>query len=458
MARGRAASTLAAVAAAALISLAAAAASSGQGSPSAGTWVPLAGSTTARQEATGARVGDAIYCAGGFGDDFLVDNEPRVENEDYAVDLVTERYDLDRNSWTRLSNMPLALHHHSAVEYRGDMYVVGGYAADDAGAARSDGHTIAILLRYDPESDSWEELPPPPTKRGALAAGVIGDKLYVAGGFNVADQELNRLEIYDFRTREWSRGPDMEVPRQHVAAAVSGGKLYVLGGRIDALFLLGNVPTVERYDPVRRRWERMPDMLWPRSSFSAATLGDGRIVALGGEFNHGVTKEVEAFDPAKGSWSRLPDMRTPRHAMCVDARERRVYALEGSPEPRSGTSNVAEMLEVHARGATVGAPPSSAPDARPAPRLHVAVRPRPVRAGRRTRVVVTAKIVSGQNSEPVKKATVRFAARRAVTDVRGRARLTVHLRHSGTRRVVATRPGLRPGKARVRVLPPAPRR
>jgi gluconolactonase len=96
-------------------------------------------------------------------------------------------------------------------------------------------------------------------------------------------------------------------------------------------------------------------------------------------------------------------------------------------------------------------PPSSGVPSRggPRPRLRVAVRPRRTRVGRRTRLRVSVR-ASGR---PVLGANVRVGRRRAVTDVRGRARLTARFRRSRRVPVRASRAGYRPGRARIRVLP-----
>ena len=47
----------------------------------------------------------------------------------------TERYDVERDRWTRVADMPVALNHAAAAAYRGDVYVLGGYR----GVVRPDG-------------------------------------------------------------------------------------------------------------------------------------------------------------------------------------------------------------------------------------------------------------------------------------------------------------------------------
>jgi hypothetical protein len=178
-----------------------------------------------------------------------------------------------------------------------------------------------------------------PTRRAALAVGVIGDRLYAAGGATSGGTTFKRLEVFDFETRRWSRGPDMQVPREHVAGAVSGGRFYVLGGRP------GNLAVAERYVPARRRWERLPDLRTARSGIAAATVGR-LVVVFGGERAEGTIRPVEAFDPSTRRWRALPGMRTPRHGLGGASLGRRVYSLEGGPQPGFAFSRALEALDL----------------------------------------------------------------------------------------------------------------
>ncbi len=302
----------------------------GEASPSRlDAWITLDTAKLERTEVAAARVGRYVYLVGGF------------ERRSGGTTAAVERYDIARDRWRRLRSMPVGLNHPAAAAYRGDVYVLGGYTG--RGDLRGE---VGSLYRYDPQRDRWSRLPSAPTRRAALAVGVIGDRLYAAGGAN-ASGALRTLEIYDFRRRRWSRGPDMEFAREHLAGAVSGGTFYVLAGRAPGR---GNFKVAERYLPSRRRWERLPDMEKPRGGIAAATVGR-RVVVIGGEEASGTIAEVEMYDPALRRWTRLPDSRTPRHGLGAVSRGRRVYALEGGPRPGLFFSNVNEALDVAPVGA-----------------------------------------------------------------------------------------------------------
>ena len=136
----------------------------------------------------------------------------------------------------------------------------------------------------------------------------------------------------------------MRVGRNHVAGAVTDDRLYVLGGRP------GNLDVAEAYDPKRRRWFDVARLNTPRSGFTAAVVR-GKIVAFGGEEAAGTIPPVELYNPAADRWTALPDMRTPRHGLGGASKGRRVFALEGGPQPAPTTSSTLEFLDIPKSGA-----------------------------------------------------------------------------------------------------------
>jgi hypothetical protein len=67
---------------------------------------------------------------------------------------------------------------------------------------------------------------------------------------------------------------------------------------------------------------------------------------FGGEEARGTIGEVEMYDPALRRWTGLPDMKTSRHGLGGVSRGRRVYSIEGGPEPGLHFSNAIETLDL----------------------------------------------------------------------------------------------------------------
>ncbi|HET7768256.1 MAG TPA: kelch repeat-containing protein, partial [Chloroflexota bacterium] len=80
-----------------------------------------------------------------------------------------------------------------------------------------------------------------------------------------------------------------------------GGTLYVVGGRWGDV---GNVATLEAYDPTGDRWRALPGMPTPRGGLAAAALSD-RLWVTGGEVldeSRVTFPQLEVYDPATESW------------------------------------------------------------------------------------------------------------------------------------------------------------
>ncbi len=127
---------------------------------STGRWRALEPSPLERTEVGAARIGKFIYVVGGYDG----------RNQTTAA---VARYDIDRDRWTRVRSMPIGLNHTQAVAYKRNLYVFGGNTGDGPSNR---------LFRYRPKRDRWSRLANAPTARSAHALGVIGDRLYVAGG------------------------------------------------------------------------------------------------------------------------------------------------------------------------------------------------------------------------------------------------------------------------------------
>jgi Ca2+-binding RTX toxin-like protein len=149
-----------------------------------------------------------------------------------------------------------------------------------------------FLHVYDPDADSWTALAPAPHAHGDPAAGVIGGKLYVAGGLDAEGAVSASLDIYDPATDSWSTGAPMPTARSQAAGGTVDGKLYVIGGSNGS-----SLATVEAYDPVGNTWSSGTPLPEARHGLVAAGIG-GLVYAAGGTAAGAATDALEVFDPA----------------------------------------------------------------------------------------------------------------------------------------------------------------
>ncbi len=162
------------------------------------------------------------------------------------------------------------------------------YLVEDAG----DPKTVTVRI-YDPVSDTWKTAPSMSSPRSGAAIGVVGDFLYVAGGFD-GNGPAAAVEAYDPVAGAWKTMASMPSARSGAAASVVGSHLYVIGG-FDGK---GPVVTVEAYDPVGNAWTEKA----PMSRIDPVSgVANGILYCLWG--GDGGSSLLEAYDPVSGVWA-----------------------------------------------------------------------------------------------------------------------------------------------------------
>ena len=81
----------------------------------------------------------------------------------------------------------------------------------------------------------WVDMPQMPTARSCAGAAVLGSDIYVVGGSPGVrgvdwDVPSSAVEKFDTMRNEWQAMPAMQVERTALAAAVIGNSIYVAGG------------------------------------------------------------------------------------------------------------------------------------------------------------------------------------------------------------------------------------
>jgi N-acetylneuraminic acid mutarotase len=275
-----------------------------QGTPNL-AWRALAPAPSRREYAASTELGGRLWLFGGIGADGGASTE-------------TAAYDRAINNWTPGPELPVPLHHASAVTYDGEAVLIGGFIPGEELTSKQSDRVYAL------RGGTWERLPSLNHPRAAAAAAVVDDKIVVVGG--QADGKLvPQTEVFD--GKRWTDVAEIPTPREHLGAASDGRYLYALGGR--DLSAAKNLATLERYDPADDSWMTLDDM--PDKVGSVGTAyADGLVITVGGE---GVTEPsdaVQAFDVESSRWSELPALPAPRHGVAVATLEDSLYAIGGA--------------------------------------------------------------------------------------------------------------------------------
>lgn len=296
------------IAALAALALVAPAVSAASGRAKAPAWEGLAPMHQARTEAAYAVDGTDVYVIGGFVVE--VTNSTSVEI-----------YDTVRNAWRDGPPMPLAVNHGMATTAAGEVYHAGGYLAVVFGAT----NTFFVL-----RDGVWTPLAPMPETRAAGGMVTVGGKIYVVGGFSQQGTLATTTLVYDIAKDTWSTLPGLPTTREHLSVVTDGRYIYAAGGRKGPPAT--NMATVERYDPVAKRWTTLPPLMVKRSGHVSAITSNGLLVSAGGEREGGVIEQAEAYDLRRGRRFPLPSLDPARTGFAGVAKGTWFYVFSGASD------------------------------------------------------------------------------------------------------------------------------
>ncbi len=147
----------------------------------------------------------------------------------------------------------------------------------------------------------------PSVPRLEHAAVLLPDgRVLVIGGFSSAASSVF-AELFDPRTETFTPLAAVQPPRGYHAATVQGdGRVRVAGGKTLGADGIEVVPLagVLRLDPARGAFERLPDLLAPRTQVRAVLTRRGEVLMFGGQQHAGDNSaSAELCDPARGDHS-----------------------------------------------------------------------------------------------------------------------------------------------------------
>lgn len=141
-------------------------------------WKVLAPISDARNHPGTAVYNGKIYVIGGS----------HGQNTQAITQKITEVYNSDNNTWTRLADMPIGLDHiNSSTTILGDRIIVlGGQTSHNVPSSK--------VYAYSPSSNSWTSLTPIPIARAAgVAVELKGAIYYIGGNFSPVSRKATPI-------------------------------------------------------------------------------------------------------------------------------------------------------------------------------------------------------------------------------------------------------------------------
>lgn len=203
-----------------------------------------------------AIAGNALYVYGGHTGQAHQYHAEAQANTLRRIDLKSAK------SWEELGSGP-RLQGLAMVSHGGKLYRVGGFTAKNSEGEDKDLWSQANVASFDPATRQWQELPPLPEPRSSFDAVVLGDQIFVVGGWSMQGEEeatwLQTAHSLDLSAQplQWKPLPEPPFQRRALSVAALHGKVYAIGGMQKQG---GPTTRVDVFDTKSQTWSRGPDL------------------------------------------------------------------------------------------------------------------------------------------------------------------------------------------------------
>jgi N-acetylneuraminic acid mutarotase len=244
-------------------------------------WESLAGGPKLQGLALVAH-GGKLYRIGG-----MQPQNAKTEKTDTRSQACCAVFDPETGKWSDIEPLPEPRSSHDAIVVGDTLYVFGGWRLNGT-AGKTEWHAHGLKLNLSRSGGKWERVEQP-FKRRALVMAALDNRIYVIGGLNESGKVERTVSVFDPAAAAWSDGP--AVPGEDgngftPAAAVQAGRLYVTPAD-GKLYRLG-----EKKDA----WTDVGEVKSKRFVARMVPGPNGRLVLLGGAATGTLLASVEALE------------------------------------------------------------------------------------------------------------------------------------------------------------------
>ncbi|KAH8041448.1 hypothetical protein HPB51_015810 [Rhipicephalus microplus] len=249
---------------------------------------------------------DYIYVVGGF----EVGNDGRQ-----LATTGCHRFSMSRSCWETMGSLRRARCHHGVAVVLGKVYAVGGQSIND-------GFMDSVEV-YDPDLDRWSEVTPLCCARMAANAVEFRGQMYVVGGLMMVAGQKRKVCIvpdtmcFNPMDDTWHHKASLPLPVCNCSLVAHRGRLLAVGGLVRALAEgspsqqpMAPIADVLEYSVANDSWSRISIMPVRAHSVGLASLGED-VYILGGQLADDAgtaTRNAYRYNPVTDRWVTLPPL------------------------------------------------------------------------------------------------------------------------------------------------------
>lgn len=255
------------------------------------------------------------------------------------------RVSLAGGNWETVAEGP-GLQGLACMAHGGKLYRIGGFTALNDEGQENDLQSQASVASFDPQTKQWTNLPPLPESRSSHDAAVVGDVIYVVGGWQLGggmDHHWHdtawQMDLSAAKP-EWKPLPTPPFHRRALALAAQNGKLYVIGGMQEEG---GPTTRVDIFDPKTNAWSQGPSLVGEdgMTGFGAAAFATG-----GQLFVSTIKGSLQRLSAEGAAWEVVGETPTARFFHRMLPVSERQLLMVGGANMKVGKFEKLELLDV----------------------------------------------------------------------------------------------------------------
>jgi hypothetical protein len=265
-----------------------------------------------------ASAGNKILFAGGY--------SANEVNGTSRVDI----YDIATNTWST-AELSKPGYNIIAIAAGNKIFFAGGGYGTYLPNGNNNPTGYSTVDIYDASTNTWS-VTSLSESRGYMSAGVIGDKVFFAGGIDSRGDAVSKVDIYNITTNTWSIAA-LSVPRGGVSPVTLNNKIYFAGGfyyppfPADTNFTV--LSRIDIYDNATNSWSTS-SLREPQSEMAGVAIGNkifwaGGYAGINGNSTHpNLTCKVQVTD-ANTQNSSIDNLHFPSGVNAVRKENKIVY-------------------------------------------------------------------------------------------------------------------------------------
>nr|XP_058933926.1 kelch repeat and BTB domain-containing protein 12 isoform X4 [Kogia breviceps] len=130
-----------------------------------------------------------LYALGTVHNDlYVIGGQMKLKNQ-YLITNCVDKYSVERDTWKRVSPLPLPLACHAVVTVNNKLYVIGGRTPQMDLPDEEPDRLSNKLWKYDPSRDQWTEQAPMKYSKYRFSTAVVDSELYVLDSLQATPKE-----------------------------------------------------------------------------------------------------------------------------------------------------------------------------------------------------------------------------------------------------------------------------